>query len=169
MEYSSDYFSHVLSAAFFCLRKRFSIRSSTFSHTIAHFLLFVFSHWEWGKVDTMAYQLHEKSPGGSIQQSPITQYEQGMEPVDYHGQYPEHYIPGPEPPQVHTPSTSTYTPQMKSDLPPVPPATTKTGATTLGMKRSVFWILVGLLVLLVVLVIGLGAGLGTKVAQANSQ
>lgn len=35
------------------------------------------------------------------------------------------------------------------------------------MKRKVFWILVGLLVLLLVLVVGLGAGLGV-VAQDHS-
>ncbi|KAJ4391122.1 hypothetical protein N0V93_004737 [Gnomoniopsis smithogilvyi] len=117
----------------------------------------------------MAYQQQEKSPGGggsSIQQSPVGTYEEGIEPVVYqHGQYPEHYYPGPEPPQVHTPSP--YTSGTKSDLPPAPAASS--GPTTLGINRKLFWILVGLLVLLLILVIGLAAGLGAKVAQEDSR
>lgn len=119
----------------------------------------------------MAYQQHEKSPGGSTQ-SPVGTYEEGIEAVTYqHGQYPEHYIPGQEPPQVYHgqnayPMVAT---DAKGGLPPSTPGTNAKGSTMFGMKRRVFWILVGLLVLLLVLVIGLGAGLGAKVAQADSR
>lgn len=115
----------------------------------------------------MAYQ-HDKSPGGSTQ-SPIGTYDEGIEAVTYqHGQYPEHYIPGQESPQVyHGQPTYPAVTDTKNDFTTSTPGTNATGSRVLGMKRKVFWILVGLLVLLLVLVVGLGAGLGV-VAQSHS-
>lgn len=120
---------------------------------------------------TMAYQQHEKSPGGSTQ-SPVGTYEEGIEAVTYqHGQYPEHYIPGQESPQVYHGQHAypMVAADAKGNLPTSAPGTNAKGSTMFGMQRRVFWILVGLLVLLLVLVIGLGAGLGAKVAQADSR
>lgn len=115
----------------------------------------------------MAYQQHEKSPGGSTQ-SPVGTYDEGIEAVTYqHGQYPEHYIPGQESPQVyHGQHTYPVATDTKNDFNSTPGTNAK-GSRMLGMKKRVFWILVGLLVLLLVLVVGLGAGLGV-VAQADS-
>lgn len=116
----------------------------------------------------MAYQQQEKSPGGSAQ-SPVGTYDEGIEAVTYqHGQYPEHYIPGQESPQVyHGQHNYPAGVDTKNDFTSSTPGTNDTGSRILGMKRKVFWILAGLLVLLLVLVIGLGAGLGV-VAQNNS-
>lgn len=90
---------------------------------------------------------------------------EGIEAVGYqHGQYPEHYVPGPEAPQVHTPvySTPANTPE-KGYVSPPPSAEPP---RILGLTKTGFVAAVGVVVfVLLALVVGLGAGLGAKVAR----